>query len=38
VARYHSSEWADGLEGLAFLFPVLLTVVTAALVIRLGRR
>ena len=33
VARYRSSGWADGLEGLAFLFPVLLTVVTGAAVV-----
>jgi hypothetical protein len=38
VARYHSSGWSDGLEGLAFTFPVLLTVVTGASVLALRRR
>jgi hypothetical protein len=38
VARYRSSGWSDGLEGLAFLQPVALTVVTGGLVVLLRRR
>jgi hypothetical protein len=38
VSRYRSSGWSDGLEGLAFLQPVLLTVVTCGLVALLRRR
>jgi hypothetical protein len=38
VARYRSSGWGDGLEVLAFLHPLLLTVVTAALVAVARRR
>jgi hypothetical protein len=32
VSRYRSSGWSDGLEELAFLHPVLLSVVTGVLV------
>jgi hypothetical protein len=38
VARYRSSGWSDGLESLAFLLPVALTVVTGGLVLLLRRR
>ena len=38
VGRYRSSGWGDGLEVFAFLHPVLLTVVTGALVLALRRR
>jgi hypothetical protein len=38
VARYRSSGWADGLEVLTFLHPVLLTVVTCVLVALRRRR
>jgi hypothetical protein len=37
VSRYRSSGWGDGLEGLAYLHPVLLTVLAAALVARVRR-
>ncbi len=32
VARYRSSGWSDGLEVLIFVHPILLTVVTVAVV------
>jgi hypothetical protein len=38
VARYRSSGWSDGLEGLAYLHPVLLTVLTGGLVLAARRR
>ena len=37
VSRYSSSDWS-GLEALAFLFPIALTVVTGLLVALLRRR
>jgi hypothetical protein len=33
VSRYRSAGWSDGLEGLAYLHPVLLTVLTGGLVL-----
>ena len=38
VARYRSSGWSDGLEVFAFVHPLLLTGIAAALVMVLGRR
>ena len=38
VSRYRSSGWSDGLEGLAFLHPVLLTAVTCGLAALRRRR
>ena len=38
VARYRASGWSDGLEGIAFLHPVLLAVATWGLAAALRRR
>ena len=38
VSRYRSAGWSDGLEGLAFLQPIALTVVTCVLVAALRPR
>jgi hypothetical protein len=38
VGRYADSGWSDGLEGLAYLHPLLLTVVTVALAAAVRRR
>ncbi|MGY1652413.1 hypothetical protein [Geodermatophilus sp. SYSU D01119] len=38
VQRYRTSGWGDGLEVFAYLHPLLLTVVTAALLAVLSRR
>ena len=38
VGRYRSSGWGDGLEAFAYLHPLLLSAVTAALVVGSRRR